>query len=154
MTRIAFIVAMIALSSNSDLTVPPASHPTLASATMTFDTTVDDKDYDTQVRDHIECDGKTVATLECCSADHQKDHWVRNTSESRDMTVLSKSVKRDQLDQCKLVIGIVANGDDNWVFPKLRVTFVGGKTENWTFKETTLHSLHSNEVTTTYFLSK
>lgn len=116
---------------------------TVKSITVHFRTTSDDKDWNTQVRDRIVCQGQDFATLECCSADRRGDHWNNNSDTSAPMTIV-RSFTKGQLRGCSFVFGMVPVGNDKWVvIPKLDVTYSDNSVEEWTFDETTLVSKDS-----------
>jgi hypothetical protein len=124
--------------------------PTLKTVTITFQTTSNDKDWDTQVQDRIVCDGVDAAKLFCCSADRREDHWDNNSSKTRSMDVLQRPDKAKLLD-CALVLGSQANRNDEWVFvPTLHIEYSDGSREDRTYPQTTLDSRGHNAVTKEY----
>jgi hypothetical protein len=112
---------------------------------VTFATTSDDKDWNTQVRDRIVLNGQDVATLFCCSADHNGDHWPDHGTTSAPMQIVN-SVSKNDLHSATFVAGMTAVGHDTWIFiPTVTVTYSDGTEEQWTFPETTLSSNNSYE---------
>jgi hypothetical protein len=108
---------------------------------ISFKTTSDDKDWNTQVRDRLILNGKDVATLNCCSADRKGDLWHNNSNTSAPMTLVSTTLTKSDLQNCTLELGMVPVGNDKWVFvPTLTVTYSDGTNDQWTFQETTLVS--------------
>ena len=107
---------------------------------VSFRTTGDDKDWDTQVRDRVVVNGADMATLFCCSADHESDHWIKGSTNARPMTIVQQ-IQKGSLQGGTFVLGEVANGHDQWIFiPTLTVNYDDGTKEEWTFQETTLTS--------------
>jgi hypothetical protein len=118
---------------------------------ITFRTTGDDKDGDTQVRDRIVVNGTDYASLICCSAGkNSSDHWDDNSDQTRTMTIV-KPITKVQLHSARFVVGSTANGNDCWIFvPTLKVTYQDNSSEQWTFAQTTLNSTNSSLVEVTY----
>jgi hypothetical protein len=114
--------------------------PALKTVTITFQTTANDKDFNTQVQDRIVCDGVDSAKLFCCSADRRADHWDNNSSNTRSMDVLQRPDKTKLLG-CTLVLGSQADSNDEWVFvPTLHIGYSDGSHEDRTYDQTTLNS--------------
>ncbi|MFZ0246012.1 hypothetical protein [Candidatus Binatus sp.] len=124
---------------------------TVVTLQVTFHTTSDDKDGDTQVRDRVVSNGADAATLFCCSAGkHSADHWDNDSQNTRTMNMVQPLTKA-QLQSAKFVAGSTANGNDKWVFvPTLTATYSDGTTQQWTFPETVLDSNDSHLVEGTY----
>ena len=82
------------------------NEPLLTAMKMTFHQTTDDKDWDTQVRDYVACNGHTIAKLECCSSDRrdypQGDHWRDPGDTEKPMTLIEHEVRRGQLNGCEV----------------------------------------------------
>lgn len=97
------------------LLAPTIHAQTITKATITFHTTSDDKDGDTQVRDRITCNGEDFLKLECCSAgkNSKDDKWGDNSETSRDMSIVTPLTKA-QLSGCSFVAGIASVGNDTW----------------------------------------
>jgi len=111
----------------------------VARISVTFATQDDDKDGKTQVQDHLVCDNHDVATLLCCNADQDLDHWNTNTTTSRDMTIVEPFVK-GRLAGCHFVFGIKSAATDTWrVIPSLTIYYDGAR-EDWHFPYTVLTS--------------
>jgi hypothetical protein len=116
---------------------------------VTFKTTSDDKDWNSQVRDRVTLDGQDIATLFCCSADRHGDHWPDNGTTSAPMSIV-KSVSKQDIHRASFVAGMTAVGHDKWNFiPTVTVTYSDGTHEQWTFAETFLSS-NNNEMDQTY----
>jgi hypothetical protein len=144
------VLCVTILSGAFGMSKGAAQAPTATKFTITFQTTSNDKDWNTQVRDRIVCSNENYARLECCSADRQKDHWNDGSSELRDMTVL-KAVDKSAVGACTLIVGSRANGNDRWDFvPSLRITYSDGTTEDRTYSRTSLNSRGGNETSKSY----
>lgn len=115
-----------------------APQVTATSINITFATTSDDKDYDTQVRDRIVSNGANMATLFCCSADRKSDHWNNGSTNTRPMNVL-QTITKGSLPGMSFVLGEIPNGNDTWVFiPTLTVKYSDNSQDQWTFPEQVL----------------
>jgi hypothetical protein len=111
---------------------------------ISFKTTSDDKDWNTQVRDRLILNGKDVATLNCCSADRHGDHWNNNSNTSAPMALIATTLKKSDLPNCTLELGMIPVGKDTWVFvPTLTVTYSDGTIDQWSFPETPLTSTNT-----------
>lgn len=124
---------------------------TVIKATINFHTTSDDKDGDSQVRDHIVCNGQVYLKLECCSAGRHSsaDHWGNNSNQSRDMTIVSP-LQKSMLPSCQFVAGLTAVGNDNWpAIYSLDLTFSDGSKASFAFGEIDLNSRNSALVEVT-----
>jgi hypothetical protein len=111
----------------------------VARISVTFATQDGDKDWSTQVQDHLICDNHDVATLLCCNADHDRDHWNANTTTARDMNIAEHFVK-GRLVGCKFVFGMKPAGNETWkVIPSLTVYYDGSRVD-WHFPYTVLQS--------------
>jgi hypothetical protein len=111
----------------------------VARISVTFATQDDDKDWNTQVQDHLVCDNHDVAALICCNADQNTDHWNVNTTTSRDMNIVEHFVK-GRLAGCHFVFGMKPAGNDTWkVIPSLTIYYDGAR-EDWHFPYTVLKS--------------
>jgi hypothetical protein len=106
---------------------------------VTFATQDDDKAGNTQVQDHLVCDHHDVATLICCNANQDSDHWNVTTTTARDMTIVEPFAK-GRLAGCHFVFGMKAAGNDTWkVIPSLTIYYDGSR-EDWHFPYTVLKS--------------
>lgn len=106
---------------------------------VTFATQGDDKAWNTQVEDRIVCDDHDVATLTCCNAEQDTDHWDVNTTTTRDLTIVVP-FQKGRLAGCHFVFGMKAVGNDTWkVIPSLTVYYDGSRVD-WHFPYTTLKS--------------
>jgi hypothetical protein len=127
-----------------------AQAPTVSRIRVTFATTSDDKDWNTQVRDRIVCGGQDFARLECCSADRRGDHWDDGSTHTREMQILN-AIPKATMPTCTFVVGSRATGNDNWRFiPSLQVEYSDGTTFNRTYPQTTLNSRGGNAVQREY----
>lgn len=120
---------------------------TLTKVTITYATTGDDKDWNTQVRDNITCNGLIVAQLNCCDQNQNMDHWNNNTTTSRDI-LSPQAVSKASLSGCTFNFGMVAVGNDTWkVIPTIQMFFdVGpsitqGFPEQWLISDNSLASV-------------
>ena len=68
---------------------------------VTFATQDDDKAWNSQIQDRLVCDDHDVATLTCCNADQDTDHWDVNTTTARDMTIV-EPFQKGRLAGCHL----------------------------------------------------
>jgi len=125
-----------------------ASAQNVTKATITFHTTSDDKDGDSQIRDRIVCDNQDFLKLECCSAGkHSKDdHFDDGSTKSRDMRLITP-LRKERLRSCSFVAGLTAKGNDRWIaIYTLDVTYQDGSREQFSFGEITLNSRNSGYV--------
>ena len=114
----------------------------VARISVTFATQDDDKDGTTQVQDHLVCDNHDVATLLCCNAAQDIDHWNANTTTSRDMNIIEHFV-RGRLAGCHFVFGMKPAASDTWrVIPSLTIYYDGAR-EDWHFPYTVLKSANT-----------
>jgi len=118
---------------------------TLKGATIQFATTNDDKDWNTQIIARIVINGNDAGTLQCCSSDHNIDHFNNNTTTSRALTMVGTAPTKDAAQHGLLVIGEKPVGNDTWVFnPTLILTFSDGTSIQKTFPQSILAGTHSN----------
>lgn len=111
--------------------------------TITYTTTAQDKDWNSQVRDSIVCNGITVAELDCCDQNRQMDHWDHNTTTSRDILSPQPFLK-GSLHGCTFNFGMIAVGNDTWsVVPQIQVFYDDGSNEIQNFTEVVLQSSSS-----------
>ncbi len=123
--------------------------PSAKTVTMKFVTTSDDKDWNTQVLDRLVVNGVDVATLSCCSADRNGDHWDNNSTHTAPMQIV-QTINKGDLPGQTLVLGMLPVGNDRWIFiPTLIVQYDDNSTDEWTFQETTLVG-DNNYVSTQY----
>jgi hypothetical protein len=128
----------------------PSQAVTATKFTVTFRTSSNDKDYNTQVQDRIVCDNVNTAELFCCSADRREDHWDNGSTKARDMKLL-QSIEKSKLLDCTFVLGSQADSNDEWVFvPTLHIEYSDGTKEDRTYNETTLNSRGHNAVKKEY----
>ena len=124
---------------------------TVRSFNITFATTGDDKDWNTQLRVRLVVNGQDVASLFCCDQDHNIDNWKDHTTTDRTLILNNKNVTLAQLQNATLVIGMTAKGNDTWIFiPTLRAKFNDGNPPvEWTWGETSLVS-NNTEASKTF----
>jgi hypothetical protein len=112
--------------------------------TLTFNTTSDDKDWNTEMRASFVCNGLVVAQLNCCNQNHDMDHWDNNSTTSRDI-LSPQPFAKGSLAGCTYILGIVAVGNDTWaVIPTVDVYYDDGSHTTQTFNQTVLTSSSSN----------
>ena len=126
--------------------------PTLTKMTATFTQTNDDKDWNTQVRVYVVCNGHTVASRICCSADHDGDHWKDPGNPHPVPLDVLEHPGKEQLNKCVFRVGAQASGHDIWQFTSnLHADFSDGTVREWDFPETSLDSKHSQLVNSSDF---
>jgi len=114
---------------------------TIKSISIAFATTDDDKDWNSQVRDRIVCNNLNQATLNCCSADRNGDHWDNNSTHSAPMSLVVNNIQKGALNGCTIYFGMAPVGHDTWIFiPTLTVTYTDGSQNQQTFAKLTLAS--------------
>jgi hypothetical protein len=151
MTR--YLAAVLLIAITMSVASAQAAEQTVTSASITFGTTGDDKDFDTQVFARIVYGDHDAAILHCCAADRRGDHWNSGTSEMRPMNIIQR-LSKSEMRHFRLIITSIANGNDRWMFiPTLTVTFSDGTKEQWTLAETTLNSRGSSAASQTYDIS-
>jgi hypothetical protein len=103
---------------------------------ITFATTADGKDGNTQVKDRVFLDGQDYATLECCSSGNSGDDvWNSGNTSTRPMSI-TKPMTKAQVRKAQIEFGMRPNGNDKWEFrPTLRVTYEYGPADQWTFDQ-------------------
>jgi len=146
-TLFAFFLCLVAATAPLSI----ASAQAITKATITFHTTSDDKDGDSQVRDRIVCNGQDFLKLECCSAGKHSasDHWGDNSTTSRDMSIVSP-LDKARVTTCNFVAGLTAVGNDRWIaIYTLDLTFQDGSKAQYSFGEIPLNSQHSSLVEVT-----
>ena len=118
---------------------------------VTFATQDDDKAGNTQVEDHLVCDNHDVATLICCGANGDLDHWNANTTTSRDMNIV-EHFNKGRLAGCHFVFGMKSPGSDTWkVIPSLTIYYDGSRVD-WHFPYTVLTSDKNTPTSKTFGL--
>jgi hypothetical protein len=118
---------------------------------VTFATQDDDKAANTQVEDHLVCDHHDVATLICCGANGDLDHWNVNTTTSRDMNIV-EHFDKGRLAGCHFEFGMKSPGSDTWkVIPSLTIYYNGSRVD-WHFPYTTLTSEKNTPTSKTFAL--
>jgi len=128
---------------------------TITKAAITFHTTSDDKDGDSQVRDRITCNGQDYFQLFCCSSGRKgPDHWDNNSDETRTMDQVA-ALKVSDLSSCTFVAGLTAHGNDTWVaIYTLDLTLSDGTRMDYSLGEIWLDSEHSNLYEKSIVLAK
>lgn len=121
-----------------------AQTPTATKVTLTFNTTSDDKDWNSEMRANIVCKGLTVAALNCCNQNRQMDNWGNNSTTSRDI-LSPQPFAKGSLPGCTFNLGIVPVGNDTWVvIPTVQVFYTDGTTETFSFSEQRIIGMNSN----------
>ena len=128
---------------------------TITKASITFHTTSNDKDGDSQVRDRITCNGQDYFQLFCCSSGRKgPDHWGDNSDETRIMDKVS-TLKVSELSNCTFVAGLTAKGNDTWIaIYTLDFTLSDGTRMDYSLGEIWLGSENSNLNEKSIVLSK
>jgi len=145
-TLVVTIMSVLALGTGNG----SAQGPTVTKFTITFRTTSDDKDYDTQVQDRIIFNNVDTASLYCCSGGSSSDYWSDGSAVSRDISILH-AIDKAAVPNCTLVLGSRAYGDDKWVFvPTLHIQYSDGTSEDRTYGGTTLNSRGGEAVVRRY----
>jgi len=141
MKRIGFTCLLILLAA----TCHGQDARTIAKASITFHTTRDDKDGDSQVRDRITCNGQDFFQLFCCSSGRKgPDHWDDNSDETRTMDKVS-TLQVSDFSSCMFVAGLTAKGNDAWIaIYTLDLTLSDGTRMDYSLGEIWLDSEHSN----------
>jgi hypothetical protein len=117
---------------------------TATKVTLTFNTTSDDKDWNSEMRANIVCNGVTVAALNCCNQNRQMDNWGNNSTTSRDI-LSPQPFAKGSLAGCTFNLGIVPVGNDTWVvIPTVEVFYSDGTNETFSFKEQTIAAQSSH----------
>lgn len=112
----------------------------LVKITITYATTSDDKEWNSQVLNSIVCNGKEIAVLNCCNQNEQTDHFGTHTKTTRDITD-PQPVEKGSLNGCTFNLGMVPNGRDRWhVIPSMQAFYDDGTTQHWSFAEVYLSS--------------
>ncbi len=110
-----------------------------ARISVTFATQDDDKAGTTQIVDHLVCGHHDVATLICCNANQDLDHWNVNTVTSRDMQIV-EPFQKSRIVGCHFVFGMKPSGEETWkVIPSLTIYYNGSRVD-WHFPYTALAS--------------
>lgn len=92
----------------------PAAVP-VTSATVTWKTNGDGKDWNTQpVVDVVDKSGRTVAHVDCCSADRNGDKWDNGHSATANLRILVNPLTMDDLAHGHFAAKRNAVGNDDW----------------------------------------
>lgn len=119
---------------------PQAGPQRVQTITAIYQTTSDDKDWDTHVIDRLVIHGKDYATVDCCHSNKKFDHWGRGETNKVPLNILVP-MTRDDLRDAQIAFGMLPNGDDRWWFiASLRVTYDHGDPDQWNFGEFYLKS--------------
>ena len=104
--------------------------PRLIAAEINFNTTNDDKDWDTKPFVDVNLDGRTIATLDCCSSDKSGDHWGGGVV-TKPLIIKEYALATLLLSRGTCTLGAQAGshgqGNDTWKFDaSLKLTFSYG----------------------------
>jgi hypothetical protein len=112
--------------------------PRLNSAMITFNTTTDDKDWDTKPYCYIKLDGRTIASIDCCSSDRNGDHWNDGSTKSIQLTIHENAFITEIFKRGTCVLGgqggSHGQGNDTWKFNatlQIEDSYGIKKTFNW-----------------------
>lgn len=84
-------------------------------ARVTWRTTGDDKDWDTQPRvDVFDTNGRLVAHIDCCSGDRNGDHWTNGRVETRNMSMVVSPLQLTAMAHGNFTSIRVPVGNDDW----------------------------------------
>lgn len=119
----------------------------ITAAAITFHTTGEGKDGDSQVRDPITLNGQDYFQLFCCSSgNHGGDLWNGNSDNTRSMDLISPMTV-DSLTNSTFVAGLTANGNDEWhAIYTLYLTLSDGSRMSYSLREIWLNSQDSSLV--------
>lgn len=133
-----------AQSPNQKTAVDAGHQAKVKSVIVSFATTGDDKDGDTQVINTISINDKIYWRLECCSAGkNSADKWKSGTTNERAMTPVAP-MTRAELAAATIEFGMRPNGGDTWEFkPTLKVTYDVGQPEEFAYEQFHLRSDNS-----------
>lgn len=110
------------------------------SITLVFATRQNAKPWNAEVRANIKCAGQTMATLQCCSGDKNRDQWAAGSSHLRNMQ-MAQPLPRVALTGCTLELGMDAPTGTRWtVSPTVQVLFANSARKVRSFDDTTLVS--------------
>lgn len=94
---------------------PPPPDPRLTGAKVTWKTTGDDKDWDTQpVVDVYDNSGRHIAHIDCCSADRNSDKWSNGQSTTRDLEIKAPGTKLSEVSHGRFKAMRNPVGNDDW----------------------------------------
>lgn len=95
--------------------VPDPVKMPISGIQVTWTTTGDDKDWNTQadldVSDKL---GRRVAHIDCCSADRNGDHWDKGNQQTRPLQMLVPGLTMDDLVHGSFNAWRVPKGNDDW----------------------------------------
>lgn len=95
-------------------------NPKLISATITFYTASEDKDWDTKPICNLLLDGRIIAYIDCCSSNNNGDFWDKGTKITIPLIVKENANINSINSRGKLVLGGKAGshgaGNDRWKF--------------------------------------
>lgn len=93
----------------------PPEAITLTSMRVTWRTTGDDKDWNTQpVIDVFDRVGRHVGHIDCCSAARNNDKWENGRTETRNLNILIGGLKKEDLSNGRFSAGRNPVGNDDW----------------------------------------
>lgn len=138
-----------------------AASPVLVKLDGWFQTTTEDKDWDTQLGIRINKNGHVVAEKFCCSGAKDDDHYAdgfKSPAIHVDVYTTDPTTKAG-LDSAVLILSAQASqrgkGSDHWRFDyTMQATFSDGSTRNWTITQVDINSEHSMRTEKSYDLYK
>lgn len=112
---------------------PPPPPVTLTAAQITWRTTGDNKDWNTQpVVDVVDGNGRTVAHIDCCSADRNSDEWNRGREATRNLTIRVSGVTKSELKRGRFTAMRNPVGNDDWDYTAIvKLIFSDGDTATY-----------------------
>jgi hypothetical protein len=107
------------VSSSTDYTIKTSQAAPeairLTSIKVTWRTTGDNKDWDTQpVISVFDKTGRNIGNLGCCSADRNNDEWNNGRVETRDIPIIVSGLTIEDLSSGHFSAGRNPNGNDDW----------------------------------------
>jgi hypothetical protein len=116
----------------------------ITAAAITFHTTGEGKDGNSQVRDRITRNGQDYFQLFCCSSgNHGSDVWNTGDESTQNMNRVGP-ITVDELAASTFVAGLTANGNDEWhAIYTLNLTLDDGSKMSYSLGELWLNSQSS-----------
>jgi hypothetical protein len=134
--------SICALKANAD--------PTISSFSYAFQTTTNDKDWNTEVGAEVYCPNHqgAVARRFDFNHDHNVDHWPDGSYNGPwNLPISDYTVKKSEIRNCNYRVSARAGGNDRWDFNAiLYLTFADGTAWSWTFQNLSLDSRGSSPV--------
>ena len=135
--------------------------PVLVKLDGRFETTTEDKDWDTELGIRINKNGRVVAEKFCCSGARDNDHYAdgyKSPAIHVDVYQTDPTTKAD-LDNAVLILSAQASqrgkGNDHWRFNyTMKATFSDNSTRNWTITGVDINSEKSMRTEAKYDLYK